>query len=83
MTRAYKKRQVRPPSAIQQGIIGELTYLRVDAGLHITELSKLIGYSDRGMRTWEAGECIPSFAAVSDWADYFGYELQLVRKEDE
>jgi len=78
----YPKRKLKVPDVVQQGIIGELTWLRLEEGLNTSELSKLVGYSSRSMYTWEAGETSPRLAAVVDWADYFGYELQLVRKEE-
>ena len=67
-------RRILPP-AVQQ-----LLDLQKAAGLSDKELNSAVGYTSvlTGYRT---GYSLPSFTALTNFADYFGYEIRLVPKE--
>lgn len=45
-------------------------------------LATRIGYSHTSINEWESGKNVPRLASVIDWADAYGFELALKRKEE-
>jgi transcriptional regulator with XRE-family HTH domain len=54
---------------------------RRSAKMSVTELSERVGRCRSAMEKYEYGGRVPNFAVLTKWADVFGYEVKLEKKD--
>lgn len=69
----------KPPSDKAPPVIHDLVALQNDAGMTDTLLNRLAGYDASVLRKFRQGR-MPPLRALMEYAQVFGYEVRLVKK---
>lgn len=63
-------------------IIKQLMLMRLRRGWTQTQVSEMLGHDGNAViQRWEAGNAMPKLPNLAAWAELFGHEIALVRKE--
>lgn len=61
---------------------GILRGMRKDIKGHVGKIGKQVGYTMTSIYDWESGRARPSYPALLDMLNFYGYELIIRKRED-
>lgn len=76
-------RDLAPGRRILRPIIAELITARLLKGWTQRDLAARFNMRQSEISGWERLAMLPTVASLAEWADALGYDLSLIRREDD